>query len=595
MPLGIISFIFNSVRDCASFSHILILWTPFSPHPFYCYYPFEFDCIDWRWYSPYFAPTSLLCKCDVNHQFSRLYLSSQLDTPLRCATMSDTHSEPSSEGEKKSNQVNPNFEEPSQPSEGRSFFRFLPWRIGLMLLTSTVVQNFTTVTLAANYSWPKEQSNAFQNLVWKMIWWGPIFGLLTDLVRVKRERYRPVLAFALLLNSILSFCVYFAKSLYPNYDFGPTIVVMWLLEISTMLMYIPLNGVVISNGNSMSESQFETAARIGGLMAQAMIYRNAGTAISKLFTAYGSKKITTHHFAIISACLSLALIAQLFLLMKRSYFVDQRESSLQGSTVWRFYQTLVNVSKSSTSSSHHVAGTTFMLATCFTFIYYMIPDAAQSTMYTWNYNYYASYKANTSNTISFLGSVGATLGALVYAAWMFYEFGIHESKGGRVTSAIIGFAGCTAFALANLVHFIGVLCSKNSSMDMTVYQPIQSLLVQFFAFFGLLPCLSLAAMHAPRHLETAAFELFSIAMSAGSTICSAASADMMGSFNLDVKANTDYGYWKFVLICIFLKFVPMIIAIAIPNCREVDHDEVVDNEEKMNFPDQHTPNPMEVL
>lgn len=467
------------------------------------------------------------------------------------------------------------FQEEEQKKS--SPYVILPWRIGLFLFTSTILQNFSyQETYIVNMSgWTPKQSSAFSSLVYNMIYLGPIFGLAVDLIRVFRERYRPVVIGALLINAILSFCMYFSPSIYRDSEYGACIVVMWLMEITVMFVYIPLNAVVIWHGNSATESPEETSARIGGLMAQAMVWRTAGTLVETIVQQYAVIKYRS--YALIAAIGSLLLIAQMLVLMKRSYFVDRREASLTQSTPYRFYKSLVEVSKNSVSHSRHASGTTFMFVLSFIFIYFALPEPLYNTVWQFNGMFYGKYNAKTAAVLS---QVGALLGAATYAVWMFFEYS--KERAGRVSFRMspmfIMFVGCAAWAFGIFFHLIGQMATGNASTSWKAFIPIQSLVVGYTLRLAFMPTLSLAAMHAPRNYETAAFELYSVCTTGGGVVSGALTTYFMGSYGLDVTVSS--GYWKFLLLALFIQFVPMIIAFALPKYRDA---ETQDEQEKINF------------
>lgn len=488
--------------------------------------------------------------------------------------------------EKKPDSCNENQEMPVT-SERRSFV-ILPWRIALFLFTSTVLQNFaygqsgvSNLGLYGAYPaeplWTKQQQSSYQCLVYYVLYLGPLFGLAIDLIRVFRERYRPTIIAALVVNFALSLIIGLSPSIYRDSDFVGCLLTIWLMNIAIMFVYIPMNAVVIWHGNCATESAHESSSRIGGLMAQAMVCRTAGSFLQSTISTYsGSEKLTTRVNSYVSAALSALLIFQMLFLMDRSYFVDQREASLKTSTTWRFIKSIMDVSKSAVAGTRQVKGSTFMFIVSIVFIYFMIPDALYTTIYNFNYNYTAKMPPRVSQTTSMLMSLGTVCGALLYAVWMYYEYQRESSQGRRLTPVVIMFAGCAFWSFGTLFHLFGAIASSSSTTNWKAFICIQNFVVGLCLRFSFMPTLSLAAMHAPRNYETTAFEVYSIAASGGGVVSSAISTPVMTSLNSSVSE----AYWKFLLLCVFFQFLPMVFAFSIPKCRDA-HDEEEEGNDKI--------------
>lgn len=468
--------------------------------------------------------------------------------------------------------------------ENRSSYTILPWRIGLFLLTSTFLQNLSYAAVPyGNYgytgapAWSAQQNSSYISLVFHMAYLGPIFGLIVDLTRVFRERYRPVIIISLVIQAILLFIFYFMEKIHTDYQFGSTLVVMWLLEVAVMFMYIPMNGVVIWHGNSACESVYETSARIGGLMAQAMVWRTTGTFVYTL--SYTFKSVTTRTQSLTGAILSLVLILQVIFLMKRSYFVDSREASVSQSTPVLFYKNLVNVSKRATSRDRRATASSFMFILCFSFIYTALPDIINNS-YIFDGNFTHFLTTRQSQVRSVMSSLGTVIGAVVYALWMHWAY-IMEKAGKesffRVNPTIIVFAGCTALALGMFVQLIGSMAQTSTNADWwRAYLIMKSFFQGAFNRFSFMPSLSLAAMHAPRNYETAAFELWSVATQGGGYVSTPITSMMYNSLNI-----TSYEtYWRFDVLCCLVRYVSMIIAVTLPKYRDEEESDV---QERISF------------
>lgn len=471
------------------------------------------------------------------------------------------------------------------PENRSSSYTILPWRIGLFLLTSTFLQNLAyAVVPYGNYgydgapAWTAQQNSSYISLVFHMAYLGPIFGLIVDLTRVFRERYRPVIIISLVVQAILLFLVTFMEKIRVDYQFGSTLVVMWLLEVVVMFMYIPMNGVVIWHGNSACESAYETSARIGGLMAQAMVWRTTGTFLYTLSYTF-KPSVTKRTKALTGAILSLVLILQVIFLMKRSYFVDSREASLSQSTPVLFYKSLVNVSKRATSRDHRATATSFMFILCFSFIYTALPDILNNSyLFDGTFTHFLTVRQSQVRTV--MGSLGTVIGAVVYALWMHWAYNMEKAGKEsffRVSPTIIVFAGCTALALGMFVQLIGSMAQTSTNADWwRAFLIMKSFLQGAFNRFSFMPSLSLAAMHAPRNYETAAFELWSVATQGGGYVSTPITTMMYNSLNIvDYKT-----YWRFDVLCCLVRYVCMIIAVTLPKYRDEEEN---DAQERISF------------
>lgn len=467
-------------------------------------------------------------------------------------------------------------------SESGRGYTVLPWRIGLFLLTSTIVQNLSYLMVSmvnvpvSTSHWSAERQNRYYQLCFNMIYLGPVFGLAVDLVRVFRERYRPVIIIACLVNAVLCFIAYGDKAVYQDRKYGSTIITVWLMEVAVMFVYMPMNAVVIWHGNRASESPKETSARIGGLMAQAMCWRTSGTLVSSIFVQYGGSDIPYRTHVLIAAIGSLVLIAQVLLLTKRSYYVDRRESSLVDSTPVRFYKSLVRISDNALSAEKKPRCSYFMFVLCFVFIYFMLPDALYNTLYSFNYRFNLDFSDRLTQTTNVLGSLGALVGAALYAIWMHLAYNWEKEGRGslyRINPTIIMFAGCSAWAFGTCFHFIGQLGSNNESFSWKTFIPIQTFVVQACLRFAFMPTMSVAAMHTPRDYETAGFELYSVATTGGGTVSSIVTSNMASSMQVSVYV----GYWKLLLLCVFFQYLPMLVAVTIPKYRDSAAEEESDD------------------
>lgn len=469
----------------------------------------------------------------------------------------------------------------------------LPWRIGIFLLTSTIVQNLSYIMatyLSSNsITWTSAEFSQFYSLCYTMIYLGPIFGLGVDLVRVFRERYRPVIIIACLINAILCFVSFATKNIEKNYK--SALMLTWLMEVVTMFMYMPMNAVVINYGNRALESPWETSARIGGLMAQSMVWRSAGTLIQTIFVqlSQGSKTnpaINNRYMVLIAGIGSCVLVFQVLLLTKRSYYLDYRRISLKTSTPVRFYTSFLTAKNNLFSSKKESSGGRFMFMLCFTFIYFMLPDALYNTRYSFEYQFTSTFSTGLSQANSILSQIGAVVGALAYALWMYFaqRYKTAHNMWYRAHPFVICLAGCCAWAFGTFFHFIGEMGSTNESFNYKVFIPIESFVVAALLRFAFMPTLSLIAMHAPRDYETTAFELYSVATTGGGVVSSATTT----YFKSDLGATPTSGYWKLLLLFIVFRFIPMLIAVTLPKFRE---DEVLDtvNEREVQMTEPTAP------
>ncbi|KAI5687801.1 hypothetical protein MNV84_06127 [Leishmania braziliensis] len=449
----------------------------------------------------------------------------------------------------------------------------LPWRIGLFLLTSTITQNMNYVldsfATMGYLSWTEAQQRQFYSLCYNMLYLGPVFGLIVDMIRVKRERFRPVIIIACVINAIVCFVCFATKNIQNQYS--SVLVLVWIMQVATMFIYMPMNAVVINYGNRLVESPGETSARIGGLMAQAMVWRTAGSLIQTIFYqfAYGNPAqphVNNRWMCLIAGICCCVLILQVLFLTKRYYYTDYRRVDIRNSEPVAFYRNTLNVTKMAISPHKEAFGGKFMFTLCFTFIYFMLPDALNNTRFSFEYQFTKTFSLGVSQANSILGSLGALLGALAYALWMYFAQRSESSHGRlfRANPLLICLAGCSAWAFGTFFHFWGVLGSTNNKFNYKVFIPIESVFVNACLRFAFMPTLSLAAMHTPRFYETAAFQLYSVSTSGGGVVSSAVTAAFMSSLGV----TTATGYWKALLLFMVFKFVPAIIAPTLPKFRE---------------------------
>ncbi|GET90992.1 hypothetical protein, unknown function [Leishmania tarentolae] len=450
---------------------------------------------------------------------------------------------------------------------------FLPWRIGLFLLTSTITQNMNYLMgsfATTNYSsWTTAQQKQFYSLCYNMLYLGPLFGLIVDLIRIARERFRPVIIIACVINAIVCFVCFSTKNI--ESDYSTMLVLAWIMQVATMFIYMPMNAVVINYGNRLVESSHETSARIGGLMSQAMVWRTAGSLVHTVFFqfAYGDPMkpyVNYRWMCLIAGICCCLLILQVLFLTKRYYYTDYRRVSLRTSEPVVFYRNVLNVGKNAISRHDETFGGRFMFTVCFAFIYFMLPDALLNTKFSFEYQFTKGFSLGLSQANSILGSLGALLGALAYALWMYFAQR-SEASHGRMFHAnpfIICLAGCSVWAFGTFFHFWGVMGSSNAKFNYHVFIPIESLFVNACLRFAFMPALSLAAMQAPRFYETAAFQLFSVSVSGAGVVSSAVTSSFMSSLGV---SEVD-GYWKALPLFMLFQFVPMVIAPTLPKFRE---------------------------
>lgn len=451
----------------------------------------------------------------------------------------------------------------------------LPWQIGFFLLTSTITQNLSYVMatyLSANMytQWTVKQQNQFYSLVYNMLYLGPVFGLVVDFVRIYRERFRPVIVIACVINAVIGF-VCFATKQVPS-QYGSCLILAWLMEVVVMFIYMPMNAVVINYGNRVVESPGETSSRIGGLMAQAMVWRTFGTLIYTIFRefAYGSTRtevyVNNRWFCLIAAIFSCLLILQVIFLTKRSYYTDFRKVSVKQSEQVRFYRSAINMSHEAHVDRSEAPGGKFMFIICFTFIYFMLPDPLYNTKFSFEYQFTRLFSVNLTHANNILGSIGAVLGALAYALWMYFAQRSESSQGRmyRANPFVIVLAGCGAWAFGIFFHFWGEMGSRNTHFNYKVFIPFESVVVNGLLRFAFMPTLSLAAMQAPRFFETTAFQIFSVCTSGGGLVSSYVTTGFMSSLGV----TTSQGYWKALLLFIVFRFLPMLVAGSLPRYRE---------------------------
>ncbi|KPA84467.1 hypothetical protein ABB37_02425 [Leptomonas pyrrhocoris] len=474
----------------------------------------------------------------------------------------------------------------------------LPWRIGLFLLTSTIMQNLSydiPVYIGANsFTWSVARQKQYSSLCYNMIYLGPVFGLMIDLFRVFRERFRPVIIIACIINAVVGFVCFAAKQVPEQY--GSALMLSWMVEVVTMFVYLPMNAVVINYGNRMVESPGETSARIGGLMAQAMVWRTTGTLILGIFTTFINEPMGVQHmphryYCLMAAIFCLLLVFQIIFLTKRAYYTDFRKVSLKNAEQVRFLKTVHNVGKDALSSRVESPGLKLMFVLCFSLIYFLIPEPLYNTSWMMEGPYTSDFSVGLNQANSVLSNIGSVLGALAYAVWMFLAqyFSAAEGTLFRVNPFIIVLAGTCAWAFGIFFHFIGEMGSSNPHFGWKVFIPFEKLVTATALRFAFMPTMSLAAMQAPRFFETTAFQLFSCCTTGGGAISSLLSSSIMSSLN----ATGSRGYWKVLLIFLLMRFVPMVAAGSLPKFRE---DETIPCERGDNEPlnemksDRETPN-----
>jgi hypothetical protein len=452
----------------------------------------------------------------------------------------------------------------------------LPWRIGLFLLTSTITQNlsyciasYLTTYMYAPGGFTLKQQKQFNSLVYYMLYLGPVFGLAVDLVRIFRERFRPVIIIACVINAVIGF-VCFATKQVPH-QYGSCLMLAWLMEVVVMFIYIPMNAVVINYGNRAVESPDETSARIGSLMAQAMVWRTVGSLIYTIFRefAYGKYShpyVDNRWFCLIAAIFSCVLIFQVIFLTKRAYYTDFRRVSLKSAEQVRFYRNALTLGKDAVSNRVEATGSKFMFILCFTFIYFMLPDPLYNTRWQFELPMTTQFSVGLGHANNILSAIGAVLGALAYALWMFFAQRSEATHGKmyRANPFIIVLAGCGAWAFGIFFHFFGQMGSNHDNFGWKVFIPIESVVVGATLRFAFMPSLSLAAMQAPRFFEATAFQLYSVCTSGGGVVSSAVTTDFMNNLGVTVKS----GYWKALLLFLVFRFVPMVVAGSLPKFRE---------------------------
>ncbi|KPI86590.1 hypothetical protein ABL78_4365 [Leptomonas seymouri] len=471
----------------------------------------------------------------------------------------------------------------------------LPWRIGLFLLTSTIVQSlsYTAVSSLNNPhgTWTMKQSQQFSSLVYEMLYLGPVFGLCIDLTRIFGERFRPVIIIACAINAIAGF-VAFGCNRVPS-EYGSCLMLSWLIEVMVMFMYIPMNSVVINYGNRVVESPGETSARIGGLMAQAMVWRSTGNFIEQIFENLGHGVYPKYHFqlrwfGLIMAIGSCVLIVQALFLTKRAYYTDYRKVSLKGSEPVRFYKNVAGIGKKALSNKAESPGLKLMFILCFNFIYLMIPDALTGTRYSFNSHWSGQFSVGLKQTNAILGNLAAVLGALAYALWMYFAQR-SESTNGRLYRAnpfVILLVATAVWIFGIFFHFIGEMGSTNPHFSYKVFLQFETIVVGACLRFTFMPTLSLAAMHAVRFYESTTFQLYSVSTSGAGVVCYPVTTSFMQSLGV----TTLKGYWKALLLFMVLRCVPLLIAASLPKFRDDETiPAIADHNEPLNEMDSDHP------
>ncbi|EPY33433.1 hypothetical protein AGDE_08286 [Angomonas deanei] len=468
-------------------------------------------------------------------------------------------------------------------------------------------------------------------------------------------------------------------------SYHAVLMVSFIMEVLVMFIYIPMNGVVIRYANNLFYNYFryhfqqfypeeeakaaldgkykvpkaeynlsiESASRVGGLMAQAMVWRTSGSFLYSIFKNFtynnqdSFKGIKPHiplrYYMLICAIGSCVLLVQVLFLTKPKYFLDYRRSNLKDSTVARMYNNILYIKRGAVSQTARVVGSNFMFVLCFIFIYFALPDALYTTYYSFNGAmgiYGFSKRWTQSNSI--VSSLGALVGCALYAAWMYAAHLVEHRKTvkriqlyllrkreaevdtpavpahpevGEPTAAerlasreqdilndpdylyepwranpfVIVLAGCIAWTLGIGFHFIGQMGSNNDKFNYRVFFIFQSFIAQMCLQFAFMPTLSLAALHAPFEYETAAFELYSVCTMGGGNVSSTLSFSLLSSLN----ATVTQGYWKFLLLTMFFRMFPMFIAPSLPKNREEVYldrtDGEVEDMKREPFREAHSP------
>ncbi|EPY30080.1 folate/biopterin transporter [Strigomonas culicis] len=344
----------------------------------------------------------------------------------------------------------------------------------------------------------------------------------------------------------------------------------------TMGTYIPLNGILVEVGRHDAETAEQSTARLGAIMSVAMVWRSVGSLGASLLHLL-LVRVCSNRSLLLVVCIQLTLVILVMLWVPTALFAPG--SAPQHHVVQRVRAGWGQFRRSCNPRNLRSDGFVFFLVLCFVFVYTTMPDGSTSYM---NYTFSAfSLSSGVLSLSSTCGSIGSIVGAYVFSVWM-KRRAAQEERGKTPTSMFtIFFLGSVAWAFGYVTNLL--LCTGFVTdvlhIAPAVYIPVDSFFVSMFVRFAFMPTLTMAAEHAPKHLEATTFEVFSVVCIVGGT-CSALLTSVIAEALGITKEN--YGPLStLIVLSIICKLLPIPIAYILPkrDAAEESTDVVVEREE----------------
>ena len=455
---------------------------------------------------------------------------------------------------------------------------FLSWRIKCVLLGFAVSQYLGSssislfVMLDLNFE-PVQLTHYWMYMSW-VYWFNPVVGWLCDEMIIHGERRRPFALIGLLGNVACFLAVGFLNDVSQNY--AVFVAVSAAQTLAQQMLSVPLNALIVEQGQSEDEGRAAGTARVSGLQSEAMLWRSIGSLIGAVLQTVLLLFVSTRWMLVVTAVAYAVTLPTLFLLPSELFtrwaLRLQRTNEGRESFCEKWVRTcgaLQQQCKSGGDAQSGVVGLVLVLA--FVFVYSSMPDA--SIIYLSFLAYRFNFSAAFLSLNLCIGLVGSIIASWGYARYMRKR---HRKEQQQQPSDQQR-SGTTAFWLFSVGSFAwsvgyatNIMLATGFSLNTLsvpnmVFVPIDNIFTSIMSRVAYMPVISVGAERCPPGYEAVIFELFTAASIGGSSVSALVTATI--ATLLHISRHDFSNLWALLVVSAAAKLIPVVFAAFLPTRR----------------------------
>jgi Na+/melibiose symporter-like transporter len=417
---------------------------------------------------------------------------------------------------------------------------------------------------------PTQLTHYWMYMSW-VYWLNPVVGWACDELVIRFERRRPFALIGVVVNVICFLLIAEVEGVCEYYALF--LLVSGAQTLAQQMVSVPLNALVVEQGQGSECGSRQRTARISALQGEAMMWRTAGSLVGAILQTLLLLVISTRRMLVVTAVAYLLFALPTLVWLPAGLFTQwaKKTSAAEGRSHWasfreKWVETCAALQHRCRSTKDEQSGVIgLLLVLVFVFFYSSMPDG--SIIYLSFLAYRFDFSAAFLSLNLCVGLIGSIAGSYAFSRYMQHR---HKQERGLVpgqpvTNFFLFSIGSVAWSLGYATNIMLATGFSLHSLHIpnVVFVPIDNAVTSMLSRLAFMPVLAVAAEKCPAGYEAVIFELFTAASMGGSSVSALVTAVI--ATLLTISRHNYNNLWALLVVSAGGKLLPVVLAAFLPS------------------------------